>query len=117
MSLESELTTILKTVVTRTYPDVAPNGTLPPYCVYIQIGGDAITFVDNAVPSKRNAEMQINIFAATRAQAVSLMLGVESALTVATSIQARPVGAMRGALDDESDLRGAEQDFTIWSDR
>lgn len=117
MALESELVTVLQTVIPRVYPDSAPAKTALPYCVYHQIGGEAPTFLDNAVPSKRNALIQIDIYYATRGAAKTAMLAVESALTLATSFQARPVGAMRGTLDDESDIRGASQDFSVWADR
>ena len=97
MSLESELVALVAPLVSGGFwPDAADNGTPPPYAVYHQIGGESPTFI--------GAEVQI-------------MLAVESVLTLATTLQAKPVGAMRGTLDDESDLRGASQDFTIWADR
>lgn len=117
MSLESTLVGLLTPVVAHVYPDVAPSGTVPPYANYMQFGGEAVTFIGAEVPSKRNANIQIDIYCTTRAEAISLMLAVESALTTATSLQAKPISAMRATLDDESDLRGASQDFTIWSDR
>ena len=118
MSLESILVGLLTTnVLPQVYPDVAPSGTLPPYATFIQFGGAAPTFVDAEVPSKRNANIQIDIYCTTRAEAISLMLAVESTLTWSASLQAKPISAMRSTLDDESDLRGASQDFTIWSDR
>jgi len=117
MSLESSLVTILSTVVARVYPDAAPPGTAPPYADYMQFGGEALTFIGAEVPSKRNANIQIDIYCTTRAEAISLMLAVESALTLTTSLQAKPISAMRATLDDESDLRGTSQDFTIWADR
>lgn len=117
MSLESILVGLLTPVVAQVYPDVAPSGTEPPYANYMQFGGEAVTFIGAEVPSKRNANIQIDIYCTTRAEAISLMLAVESTLTWSASLQAKPISAMRATLDDESDLRGASQDFTIWSDR
>lgn len=117
MPLETELVTLVATVVPNTWAKVAPNDAELPYLVYNQIGGQAPTFMGREVPSKRNADMQIDIYCETDLEAIAKMLAVESVLTLATTLQAKPVGAMRGTLDDESDLRGASQDFTIWADR
>jgi len=117
MSLESALLTILNTVATRVYPDIAPGHVTVPYITYQQIGGDAPTFVDRAVPNKRNALMQINAYATTRAESMAMMLAVESALTLATTLQALPNGALIADIDDDTDLRTSIQDFMIWGDR
>jgi len=118
MSLESELVALVAPLVSGGFwPDAADNGTLPPYAVYHQIGGESPTFIGAEVPSKRNALIQIDVYCKTKAESIQIMLAVESVLTLATTLQAKPVGAMRGTLDDESALRGASQDFTIWADR
>lgn len=119
MSLETSLFTVLSTTLgsSQVYPDAAPAGTLPPYITYQQIGGEATTFVDNLVPSKENALMQIEVWATTRLAAKAMSLAVESALTVATTLQARSVGAAQATFDEETDLRGSMQDFSIWANR
>jgi hypothetical protein len=83
MSLESILVGLLTTNVVATG--------LPRRCAkrhtshrmrhYMQFGGEAVTFIGAEVPGKRNANIQIDIYCTTRAEAVSLMLAVESALT------------------------------------
>ena len=42
---------------------------------------------------------------------------VEQAMLKATAFQARPLGAPIAAYDDDTDVRGAHQDFSVWSDR
>jgi len=117
MSLESLLTTALQVQCPRVFPDVAPYGTQTPFVTYQQIGGDSPTFMDRAVPSKRNSMVQINVFSSTRSEAMTLMLAIEAALIVSTAFQAAPEGAMHADIDEDTDLRTSIQDFSIWSDR
>jgi len=116
MSLESDLVTLLQTVCPRVSPDVAPTDTQRPYITWQQIGGDVIPQI-NGLPDKRNAMVQINCWAETRAQANALALSVEAALVAATLFLARPVSALVAAHDEDTDLRGAMQDFSIWAAR
>ncbi|MGJ7497462.1 DUF3168 domain-containing protein [Variovorax sp. RT4R15] len=118
MSLESDLFNTLKTLVSnRVYPDVAPLGVVKPYMTYQQVGGDAPTFLEAAVPSKRNGRMQINVWSTTRGEANSLALQVEAALVAATVFQAKPLVAFVSDKEDETNLFGTRQDFSIWSNR
>lgn len=115
MSLETDLVTTLKTVCPRVFPDFAPTDTVKPYITYQQIGGAAPSFIEGALPSIRNARMQVNVWAATRSEATALMLLVESSL-VATKT-ALPESALIAANDDDLGVRGCMQDFSIWADR
>lgn len=117
MSLESDLVTLLKTLCPRVFPDVAPTDTQRPYITWQQIGGEALVYVEGATLNRRNAEVQINAWADTRAQANALSLQVEAALVAAAGLQARPQGALIAAHDEDTDLRGAQQDFSIWAIR
>ena len=118
MSLESVLYNALVPVCARVYPDAAPVGATLPYIIYQQIpGGEAPTFVDNLVPSKENARMQIETWSTIRIESKTLIKAVESALTLSTGMQARPLGAAHAAFDEETDLRGMMQDFSIWATR
>lgn len=116
MSLESDLVTLLKTLCPRVFPDVAPTDTQRPYITWQQIGGDVITQI-NGLPDKRNAMVQINCWAERRADANALALAVEAALVAATVFVARPVSALVADHDEDTDLRGAMQDFSIWAAR
>lgn len=116
MSLESDLFAVLAAVHPRVYPDVAPEGSALPYITWQQIGGDVIRPVDG-LPDKRNAYIQVNCWAATRADANAMALQVEAALVAATAFQARPMAALMAAFDEGTEYRGAMQDFTIWAAR
>jgi hypothetical protein len=124
MSLESALFDLLKPLVPtnangtrRVYPTVAPAGVLTPYITFQQVGGEAPVFVDNAVPSKRNARMQINVWSTTQVDANAIALAIEAALVVSTALQARPEGAFVATDDETTKLLGTRQDFSIWADR
>lgn len=116
MSLESDLQTLLSGVV-QSFPDFAPATVTAPYAVWQQIGGASPAYVERAVFNKRNARMQITVWAATRSQANALMAQIEAALVLSTAFQASPYGAMTAVADEETQLRGARQDFSIWSER
>jgi hypothetical protein len=117
MSLETDLVDLLKLQCPRVFPDVAPYGTARPYITWQQVGGDPVNYVDNTVPDKRNALMQINCWATTRLEANALALQVEAALIVSTALQARPQSALVASHEEDTDLRGVMQDFTIWAAR
>ncbi|TAK84513.1 MAG: DUF3168 domain-containing protein [Aquabacterium sp.] len=115
MSLESTLVELIKVRCARVFPDEAPFGTETPYVIYQQVGGDALAYVEGTMPDKRNAHMQIAVWDATRAGAISLALQLEADL-VAT-MKAEPLGAFVSAASDFPDRRGTHQDFSIWWDR
>lgn len=117
MSLETDLTAALQALCPRVYPDVAPLGVQRPYVIYQQVGGDALTYTEGTLPDKRNARMQITVWADTRLAATALALSIEAALAAAPAFAAYPEGALRGAYDEGAQLRGAEQDFSIWAAR
>lgn len=118
MSVESDLFSAVQALVSgRAYPDVAPDHVARPYIVYQQIGGEAPTFLERATPSKKNGRFQLAVWADTRAVAQSISLQVEAALVAATAFEAKPVGASTSVYDEDAAVRGARQDFSIWSDR
>jgi len=99
------------------YPDVARQGAPTPYIIYQQVGGEAPTFLENAVPSKKNGRFQITCWSPSRSEAVAKIIAVEAAMVTATAFQARPVGAPVSLYDEDTGLRGSAQDFTVWSNR
>jgi hypothetical protein len=124
MSLESDLFDLLKPLVPtnpngtrRVYPTVAPAGVQTPYITFQQVGGEAPVFLERAVPSKRNARMQINVWSATQLDATTIALAIEAALVGATTIQAKPETAFVATEDEVTKLLGTRQDFSIWADR
>lgn len=117
MSMESDLTALLKAICPRVSPDVAPAGTATPYITYQGIGGQSMQYMDKTLPSKRNTLIQINVWGKTRAEALPLIRQAEQAICTSTLFQASPVGEPLWTYDEEADLRGCLQTFSIWSDR
>jgi hypothetical protein len=118
MTVEADIFTALGGLVAnRVFPDVAPIATARPYITYSQIGGRALTYLENAVPSKQNGRFQINVWANTRASASATMLLVESAMVSATAFQARPQSAPSTGYDNDMLVYTSLQDFSVWSTR
>lgn len=116
--IEPALVALLSPLVSgRVYPDIAPTNAALPRIVYQQVGGDAPTYIDDTVPSLRNARMQLVAWAISRDQATTLMLAIESALIRATALQARPIGALTAIHEPGAGLYGARQDFSTWAGR
>lgn len=97
----------------RCYPDVAPLGTPKPYATWQQVGGATEDPIDGAEPGLENSRIQVNVWAGTRIEANTLMRAVASTLRP-NPIAGRPIGALVATLDDQQELRGARQDFSIW---
>ncbi|MBV2160244.1 DUF3168 domain-containing protein [Achromobacter denitrificans] len=97
----------------RIYPDTADGDTPMPFAIYQQVGGVAPVFMDGGLPDKRNARMQITVWAKGRAQASDLIGAVQEALC-APPVYAVPLSAAVSRRDDETGFRGAMQDFSVW---
>lgn len=117
MSLESDIYAALYAVCPRVFPDVAPLATPLPRVTWQQIGGQSPSYLERAVVDRRNAYIQVNVWSATRAEANTLAASIESALTLATTFQATPQNALIATHDEETNLYGTIQDFTIWASR
>jgi len=117
MTLEEKLTALLRTIVPNTFCDFAPVDTARPYCIYQQIGGDVIKCVDNTLPSKENALMQVSVWADSRKQAKALILAIEADLAGATEFQASPAAAAASDFDADMARYCSRQDWSIWADR
>lgn len=118
MTTETAIHDALTSLVSgRVYPDLNDASGAAPYIVYQQIGGEVVTFLERANPSKKNGRFQITCWATTRISAAALSLQVESAMVALTGMDAKPVGAMTALFDPTTKLRGASQDFSVWSDR
>jgi hypothetical protein len=114
MTLEEKLTAALRTVCPRVFRGTASVGTEQPYITYQRIGGQSVNFMDNAMPDKRNALVQINVWGG---DPDALIQQVELTLRAATDMQATPQGESRDADEPDMELAGASQDFDIWADR
>jgi hypothetical protein len=114
MSVEADLFAVLGPLAsTRAYPDVAPDGVARPYITYQQVGGASVNFL-SGIPDKRNGRFQVNVWAATRTAAMTLIRQVEDALRLSTTLRATTEGGAVAEYEEEMKLYGARQDFSIW---
>ena len=118
MTIEADIFTALKGLVgNRCFPDFAPLSTARPYITYVQIGGEALNYIDDTLPNGKQGRFQLNVWGDTRASVSALMLQVEAAMIQATAFQARPLSAPSSAYDHDSLVYGSMQDFNIFSAR
>lgn len=115
--MEANLVSVLKTVCQRVFPDVAPYDTPTPYITFQHIGGTPWRYVDNAAADKRHTMLQVNTWAATRAEALTLCRQIEEALCAASAFTAQPDSEPIGDVDGDTDRRGCIQDFSVWAPR
>ena len=119
MSMEADLTALLKGLCPRVFPDFAPAGTLPPYITYQGLGGRPQRYADNTAANKRHTHMQISVWAATRAESLTLVHQVEDALCAAAAFTASQANEPFNSVDADREpaLYGCVQDFDIWAAR
>lgn len=117
MTMEADLTALLKTLCPRVYPDKAPTTTVRPYITYQAVGGRSLRWLDGSASDKRHTLMQINVWDSTRAGANALVRQIEDALCASAAFTAWPNGEPVWDDDDDPDLYGCIQDFTIYSNR
>jgi hypothetical protein len=98
----------------RVFPDTAPFDTPRPWATYIQVGGEEVNYIDKTASGIRNARMQINLWANTRAQATTLAKQVAAAMRAATDMDARPLSAFGAINEPDLGLYGAMQEFDCW---
>ena len=115
--METEIQSVLSAICQRSFPDFAPANTTAPYITWQQIGGGVTNYTDDSVPSSRMARIQINAWAVTRIEANQMALQIEEAMILAAGIQARPKGAFIATTDEDMNLRGAMQDFSVSANR
>lgn len=114
MSMITILTQALMEVCPRVYPDIGPEGVEKPYITWQQVGGEPINFVGPGTPSKKNARVQVNVWAATRLDADQMAIQVEDTLRAATALQTTVLGSPMADYEPETKLRGSMQDFSLW---
>ena len=97
----------------RVFPDVAPMNTAKPFCIYQQVGGTPVNFIEAMPADRKNARMQITVWAETRSEAMILIRSVEDVLVQKPFCATVLLGA-QSTWDDDTGMRGAIQDFSIW---
>lgn len=113
--MESDLVAVLQTQCPRVFPDVAEHATALPYVTWQLIGGTPWRYVENSAADRRHSLVQINVWAATRAETLTLIRAIETALCAAAQFTVRPESEPIADMDDETKRRGCLQDFSIWS--
>lgn len=114
MSMESIIFAAIKDLVgNRVYPEVGPAGVGRPYITYQQVGGEPVNFIDSAVPSKKNARVQINVWSDGRPEAATIARQAEDALRAAP-LQTTVLGAFTSTYEPTPKLYGTMQDFSFW---
>lgn len=118
MTTESDIEDLLDALAPgNVFPDKADPETVPPYIVYQQAGGVPLGFVDQLVPGKKNGRFQINVWAETRIQASAIALQAEALFINAAAFTADVLSQPTALRDEETELFGSTQDFSIWSER
>ncbi len=113
MSMESDLVTLLKTVCTRTFPDVAPELTAKPYVTWQGVGGEPLRNLANTAADKRHTLMQINVWSATRSQSLTMIRQIEDALCASAAFIASPQGEPLSTYEEDAESYGCIQRFDI----
>jgi len=98
----------------RVFPDLAEAGTDKPYITYQAVGGAPLNFLSGDRPSKQSVRMQVNVWAERRTDASEIGMLVEDALRSATALQVEVATGRVSTYDEETDLRGTMQDFTLF---
>lgn len=113
MTVEASIYAALKHLAgAHIYRDNLPDTvTVTTYVTFVQVGGDAVNFLESTKPDKKNGRFQVNVWAPSREAAAALSRLVEDAMrTIPAFVLGAPVAT------DEPELRlyGTRQDFSCW---
>lgn len=117
MSMESDLSTLLKTICVSTFPDVAPSGTAAPFVAWQLLGGETLRALDNTAADKRNSYVQVSVYSTKRMESLELIRAAEDAMCASENFICRPMGEPLTTYEDDTRLYGAMQRFSIWAAR
>ena len=126
MALEEELVRRLGLHCPRVASPTALFSTPRPYVTWQHIGGHAVRWYDNTAPGFRNAQLQVNTWAATKKAAFDLLRDIEEELCKiepGVNFTARPMEEPSDSFienevsQETSSVYGAMQSFTVWGER
>lgn len=118
MALEDELVAIMRTQCPRMFATTASGDTPTPYGVWQHIGGTPFRFFDNSAGDKRNAHIQVTVWALDSKTAITVMRAIEDALCAATDrLTVNPLSEPIDAFDETNELKGVFQSFSVWGPR
>lgn len=113
MTIEADLIAAIDPLVgSRVYADIGPDGVDLPYVTFQSVGGEAANYMECTVVGRRNSRMQVRVWALSRLEASALSKQVEDAMVV--SLKAFVLGAAISTYDDEREMSGTTQDFSVW---
>jgi hypothetical protein len=98
----------------RIFPDVAPLDAAKPYITYQVVGGEPMNFLSGDRPSKQHVRMQVNVWSERRIEASEIGMLAEDALRSATALQVEVASGRVATYDEDTNLRGTMQDFTLY---
>lgn len=120
MSYEKDLRDLLLPLLpagSNVWPDATPANPPAPFIVYQQIGGDTYWYVENVMPAKANARVQISVFTDSRLSTSGLMFQVQKRLCEQNNkFDVRPIGAPIHDFDEALGLYVSLQDYSIQYD-
>lgn len=101
----------------RVFPDVAPLNTERPFITYQAAGGAPDNYLSGDRPEKQQVRMQVNCWVSQeqgRRAASELAILVEDAVRSAIHLQAEVITGRVATYDEETNLRGTMQDFSMY---
>lgn len=118
MTIESDIYNLISPLVAgRVHPDFSPINTAKPFVVYAQVGGQAMSYVENVLPSKKHGRFQIDVYSNTRAECAAIALQIETLMTGASAFQARALSAPISGFERDTLVYSSMQDFSVFSER
>lgn len=117
MSWQTELVTLLQPVLPRFFRTEAPQGTALPYGTYVAMGGESLRYLDGEASDSRHALVQIDVWASTAGDSVSLMAQIEDLICLHPGFTAQALGEPRSTDEPDLQLYGMSQDFQILAAR
>lgn len=114
MSLEATLKTLLGPLVGgRCYPDITPDGAALPLIVYQQVGGTATEYVDQTIPDKDHARMQVMVWSKSRLEASQIARAARAAI-IGNNWPAQTYAAPVSLYEEDLKLYGSRCDYGLW---
>lgn len=118
MTVEAAIYAAIKPLVAdKCFPDVAPFGTVAPWAVYQQVGGEDVSVISRTLQDRQNGRFQISFWGKTRAEVAALALAAEDAMIMSLDFDARAIGSPVAVYENDTLLYGTHQHFSVWSSR
>lgn len=115
--MEANLVLLLQSICPRVFPDISPEETELPYVTWQGIGGASMRLLSKQPGDKRNTLMQINVWSASRLESLTLIRTIEDALCASGAFIAVPQGEPLSMYEEDPQLYGCVQRYSIWASR